>query len=47
MVKLEKIINDENDEVSFRIRKSTFKSLTISEKELERLFKLIKREKGD
>ena len=47
LVKLEKIINDENDEVSFRIRKSAFRSLTISEKELERLFKLIKREKGE
>ena len=47
MVKLEKIINDENDEVSYRIRKSAFKSLTISEKELEKLFLLIKRNKRD
>ena len=47
LVKLEKIINDENDEVSYRIRKSAFRSLTLSEKEFEKLFKLIKREKGD
>ena len=47
MVKLEKIINDENDEVSYRIRKSAFRGLMLSEKELEKLFKLIEREKGD
>lgn len=46
-IKLEKIINDETPKICYRIKKSFFSSLLLTEEELKKLEKLIRRELGE
>ena len=41
------MINDETPEICYRIRKSFFSSLLLTEEELKNLEKLIRRELGE
>ena len=46
-IKLVKIINDETEEVFFRIKKSMLNSIILTEQELKNLKKLISKHLGD
>jgi len=43
-IKLEKIMDEENLTTNYRIKKSFFKNLTLTESEFVHLYKLVKRE---
>ena len=46
-IKLEKIIDDESLDISYKIKKSFFSTLTLTEEELKKLQQLIIRQIGD
>lgn len=46
-LKLERIINDETPDIIYKIRKSFISSLSLTEEELKKLQKLIKKELGE
>lgn len=46
-LKLERIINDETEEIVYKIRKSFISSLSLTKEELKKLEKLIRRELGE
>lgn len=43
-IKLEKIMDEENLTINYRIKKSFFKNLSLTESELILLYRLLKRE---
>ncbi len=46
-IKLEKIIDDETPEIRYRIKRSMFNSMILTEQELKNLLKLILHYLGD
>jgi len=46
-IKLKKIIDDETSDIYYKINKSFFNSLKLTEEELIKLYQLIIRELGD